>query len=181
MMPGPDRPAWVLFRRRRRMQSGSELRGGRGFRALDRSARFLGRRGGRGDSDHSKRVRVVSPSIAAAWRRAWRAAPTIVRDVAGGWTLVTKGAPETVLDRCVDVPGSARAALASEFAAGNRVVAVATRAVTGGPDTPAVADERDLTLLGLLVFLDPSKRDAAAALRRLATCTHRPHPATYRR
>ena len=42
-------------------------------------------------------------------------------------TLVTKGAPETVLERCVDVPAAARDALAAEFAAGNRVVAVATR------------------------------------------------------
>ncbi len=41
--------------------------------------------------------------------------------------MVTKGAPEIVLDRCVDVPAAAREALAAEFAAGNRVVAVATR------------------------------------------------------
>ena len=43
---------------------------------------------------------------------------------------MTKGAPETVLDRCLDVPQSARDALATEFAAGNRVVAVATRTAT---------------------------------------------------
>jgi hypothetical protein len=35
----------------------------------------------------------------------------------GAVTVVTKGAPETVLERCVDVPPSARAALAAEFAA----------------------------------------------------------------
>ena len=51
----------------------------------------------------------------------------LVRDRAGVLTMVTKGAPETVLDRCLNVPGAARDALAAEFAAGNRVVAVATR------------------------------------------------------
>lgn len=53
----------------------------------------------------------------------------LVRDNNGRSSLVTKGAPETVLDRCVDVPPEARDALAAEFAAGNRVVAVATRPV----------------------------------------------------
>ncbi|HYS34343.1 MAG TPA: magnesium-translocating P-type ATPase, partial [Pseudonocardiaceae bacterium] len=91
----------------------------------------------------------------------------LVRDDRGAVTLVTKGAPETVLERCVDVPPSARAALAAEFAAGNRVVAVATRSATD-VRAPTVADEYGLSLAGLLVFLDPPKADAAEALRRLA-------------
>jgi P-type Mg2+ transporter len=91
----------------------------------------------------------------------------VVRDAAGTATLVTKGAPETVLARCVDVPAAARDALAAEFAAGNRVVAVATRP-TAGPGAPTAADEHGLRLVGLLVFLDPPKEDAATALRRLA-------------
>ncbi len=91
----------------------------------------------------------------------------LVRDSANTITLVTKGAPETVLDRCVEVPGAARDALAAEFAAGNRVVAVATRpALDARP--PTAADENGLQLQGLLVFLDPPKQDAAAALQRLA-------------
>lgn len=96
----------------------------------------------------------------------------LVRDGAGATTLVTKGAPETVLDRCVDVPTAARTALEGEFAAGNRVVAVATRAVPAADSSPATgltaADEHDLVLSGLLVFADPPKPDAAAALARLA-------------
>jgi len=91
----------------------------------------------------------------------------LVRDAKGGLTLVTKGAPETVLDRCVDVPAQAREALDAEFAAGNRVVAVATR-ISQDPRPPTAEDERDLRLMGLLVFLDPPKLDAAEALRRLA-------------
>jgi Mg2+-importing ATPase len=96
-----------------------------------------------------------------------RMVSVLIRDSAGELTLVTKGAPETVLDRCVDVPAGARDALTAEFAAGNRVVAVATRP---GHDArpPTVDDEHDLHLAGLLVFLDPPKRDAAQALARLA-------------
>jgi P-type Mg2+ transporter len=96
-----------------------------------------------------------------------RMVSTLVKDAGGQLTLVTKGAPETVLDRCVDVPGAARDALAAEFAAGNRVVAVATRCASTSQGL-APGDEHDLHLAGLLVFLDPPKQDAAAALRRLA-------------
>ncbi|SDP38707.1 Mg2+-importing ATPase [Nakamurella panacisegetis] len=80
--------------------------------------------------------------------------------------MITKGAPETVLERCTEVSDSTRHALDAEFAAGNRVIAVAVRAA---PDAHrlSVTDERDLTLAGLLVFRDPPKPDAAHALRRL--------------
>ena len=92
----------------------------------------------------------------------------LVRDRAAALTLVTKGAPETVLDRCLGVPEAAREALAAEFAAGNRVVAVATRPVSSAR-APSAEDEHDLHLSGLLVFLDPPKQDAGAALHRLAS------------
>ena len=38
--------------------------------------------------------------------------------------LVTKGAPESILERCTDVTDQARQVLESEFGAGNRVVAI---------------------------------------------------------
>jgi Mg2+-importing ATPase len=96
-----------------------------------------------------------------------RLVSVLVRDQRGVQTMVTKGAPESVLQRCVDVPAAATAVLAEEFAAGNRVVAVATRPA---PDLTQLtpADEHDLRLAGLLVFLDPPKPDAAVALARLA-------------
>jgi len=85
----------------------------------------------------------------------------------GATIMVTKGAPEAVLERCAQVPEDARRALEAEFAAGNRVVAVATRpARTAAP--PTAADERGLHFAGLLVFMDPPKPDAAQALQRLA-------------
>jgi len=96
-----------------------------------------------------------------------RMVSVLVRDTEGQLTLVTKGAPETVLSRCVDVPAAARTALETEFAAGNRVVAVATRPGDDANQLSAL-DEHGLHLVGLLVFLDPPKQDAAAALRRLA-------------
>jgi Mg2+-importing ATPase len=96
-----------------------------------------------------------------------RMVSVLVRDSAGRSTLVTKGAPETVLDRCVDVPSALRTALATEFAAGNRVVAVAIRPIDAARQ-PTPADEQGLQLVGLLVFLDPPKQDAADALARLA-------------
>src|SRR5512135_1613901 len=81
--------------------------------------------------------------------------------------LITKGAPEEVLARCLDVPAAARTALDAEFAAGNRVVAVASRP-TPGRCTLDPRDESGLTLRGLLVFLDPPKPSARSALDRLA-------------
>ena len=96
-----------------------------------------------------------------------RMVSVLVEDAPGSFVVITKGAPETVLERCVDVSPEAMAALGAEFDAGNRVVAVATRTVQPGvvlgPD-----EEHGLQLAGLLVFLDPTKQDASEALRRLA-------------
>ncbi len=91
----------------------------------------------------------------------------LVRDTAGNRILITKGAPEAVLSRCVDLPERARDVLAAEFAAANRVIAIGTRAAAHSR-APTAADEHDLHLAGYLVFLDPPKADAARALERLA-------------
>ena len=85
----------------------------------------------------------------------------------GSATLVVKGSPEAIIARCRNVPPAMTDALTAEFAAGHRVIAVATRAATD-LHTITAADERDLDLIGLLVFLDPPKPDAADALGRLA-------------
>ena len=58
--------------------------------------------------------------------------------------------------------------LDEQFAAGARVVAVATRPAAAGQTSLADADERDLALAGFLVFSDPQKPGAAEALERLA-------------
>jgi Mg2+-importing ATPase len=85
---------------------------------------------------------------------------------AGEPVLVVKGAPESILDRCLDVPPASRAVAERLFAEGARVVAVATRPAPGLTE-PAAADERDLRLAGFLSFLDRPKTDAAASIARL--------------
>jgi P-type Mg2+ transporter len=80
--------------------------------------------------------------------------------------LITKGAPEAVLAACVDVSDETRRVLEREFAAGNRVVAIATRPATALTSvTPA--DEHDLHLAGYLSFLDQPKPSAARSIARL--------------
>jgi len=78
-------------------------------------------------------------------------------------TLYVKGAPDSVLDRCIRPVGAAEAA-AQLAARGLRVLAVAItdRAVPDG----ATADdaERDLTLLGLVGLEDPPRPGVEAAL-----------------
>ncbi|WP_020662109.1 magnesium-translocating P-type ATPase [Amycolatopsis benzoatilytica] len=96
-----------------------------------------------------------------------RLTSVLVDTPAGARILVTKGAPEAVLERCPGAPKAAAAVLETEFAAGHRVVAVATRSATGPPPLEP-SDERDLTLCGFLVFSDPPKASARTALRRLA-------------
>jgi Mg2+-importing ATPase len=91
---------------------------------------------------------------------------SVLVDEGTGPVLITKGAPESVLERCATVEERARAALQREFHSGNRVVAVATR---DAPGLVAIRpeDERELQLRGFLVFLDPPKASAKAALERL--------------
>ena len=69
----------------------------------------------------------------------------LVTDPAGKPLLITKGAPEVILDRCVSVPDAARTALEALFSAGARVVAVAARPAQG-LDTLTAKDEQGLTL-----------------------------------
>ena len=60
-----------------------------------------------------------------------------------GPRVVVKGAPEAVLARCRSVPDELRAQLDAHFAAGSRVVAVATRSLTAALP-PGPAWEQDL-------------------------------------
>lgn len=104
---------------------------------------------------------------------------TIVLEDAGRRLLVTKGAFAEVLDVCawINLDGKAttlsakdRKSLASFFQAkgqdGYRVLALATKEVELQADYTA-ADECDLVFGGFLLFLDPPKESAAAALRDL--------------
>jgi Mg2+-importing ATPase len=96
-----------------------------------------------------------------------RMTSALVRGPDGAVLIVVKGAPESVLARCTEVPPAAQTTLQAHFAEGSRVVAVATRPAAGSA-TLSPADEHDLHLAGFLVFRDPPKADAAASLQRLA-------------
>jgi P-type Mg2+ transporter len=95
-----------------------------------------------------------------------RMSSVLVMGADGVTTQITKGAPEDVLARCTDVGENLKSALSREFDGGSRVVAVATKPRPGATGLTA-NDERDMSIAGLLVFLDPPKTSAAAALRRL--------------
>ncbi|HEY5121720.1 MAG TPA: magnesium-translocating P-type ATPase [Acidimicrobiales bacterium] len=93
-------------------------------------------------------------------------ASVLVRDAAGVSLMVTKGAPEVVLERCLNVDDTVHQALNALFADGERVVAVASRAgVTGS--TLSGTDEVGLTFEGFLTFADKPKVDAGASLATL--------------
>lgn len=93
---------------------------------------------------------------------------TVLVDLTTGERLVVvKGAPEDVMRMCSVIPAGARAVLDAEYAAGGRVVAVATRNGSG-LESLAAAVENGLALRGFLVFLDRPKQDARASLDELA-------------
>ncbi len=95
-----------------------------------------------------------------------RLAAVLVEDERGARQVIVKGAPEIVLARCASVVPQASAVLDAQFAAGSRVIAVATRAADGRT-TLSSGDEHDLELAGFLVFVDRPKVDAREALDRL--------------
>jgi Mg2+-importing ATPase len=91
---------------------------------------------------------------------------TVLADGPDGRVLITKGAPEGVAECACTVDPELDAVLSGLFRDGSRVVSVATRPA---PDVTAVtaADERDLKIVGVLVFRDEPKATAADAVRRL--------------
>jgi Mg2+-importing ATPase len=97
-----------------------------------------------------------------------RLASVLVQRPDGSREIVAKGAPEVVLAHSLPPAERAQAVLDEQFAAGSRVVAVATRSADGKTNLTA-EDEHDLELVGFLTFLDPPKADAAEALARLHT------------
>ncbi len=93
-------------------------------------------------------------------------ASVLVEDPDGSLLVVTKGAPEVVLERCRHVPDGARSVLKALFSEGARVVAVATRPAAQMTSL-TVADEQNLELAGFLTFADRPKADAGASIAQL--------------
>ena len=95
--------------------------------------------------------------------------------------LISKGAPEEVLRICssVDHEGTVHPlteedthrinALYDSFSAdGFRTLAVCYRNLVGSQNQFAVSDEEDMTLIGLITFLDPPKESAKESIDLLA-------------
>ena len=93
-------------------------------------------------------------------------ASVLVRGAGGQRLVITKGAPEVVLDRCADVPAGARPALDALFRQGARVVAVASRPA-GDAEALTTVAEHGLALDGFLAFADRPKPEAGAAVAQL--------------
>ncbi len=94
------------------------------------------------------------------------------------YLLISKGAPESIFSRCqyADISGetkpisSVKEAIDDKFfrlsELGYRILAVGSRQIEYR-SSYSVEDEKDLTLLGFLIFTDPPKKDAHEAIERL--------------
>lgn len=103
----------------------------------------------------------------------------VVADAAGARQLITKGALDKILDRCVSVGDQAaaldagwRAQIEARYdewsAQGYRVLGVATRQVELRQTSYTRADECGLCFAGFLLFMDPPKADVRQTLVDLA-------------
>ncbi|MER6352095.1 magnesium-translocating P-type ATPase [Streptomyces sp. NPDC001634] len=100
-----------------------------------------------------------------------RLTTAVVRGRLGTHTLVVKGAPEAVLERCVLDPGERDRLLAlaaHEADDGLRLLAIATADRPARTRSCTPADERGLTFRGFVAFRDALAPTAAQALRDLA-------------
>jgi Ca2+-transporting ATPase len=140
-------------------------------------------------------VEAAAPRVAELAFDSERKRMTTVHAVEAQFVAYTKGAPESVLPRCIDalVADGGRgidadtllARAARMAAAGQRVLAIAMRS---WPEIPRVEDtdavECDLTLLGLVGLIDPPRPEAAEAVQACKSAGITPvmitgdHPAT---
>jgi Mg2+-importing ATPase len=94
------------------------------------------------------------------------------------YTLISKGAPESIFSKCkyadlsgriesiTDVHKTINDKFYNLSELGYRIVAVASRKVER-KTSYSLEDERDMTLLGFLIFTDPPKKDAHEAIEKL--------------
>ncbi|MET7732632.1 cation-translocating P-type ATPase [Streptomyces sp. NPDC005402] len=98
--------------------------------------------------------------------------------------LVLKGAPETVLPACADLPADASERAHSLAADGLRVLAVARRPLDGDEKTALEEPLRDLEFVGLLALADVARETSPDLVRGLREAGVRPvvltgdHPQT---
>lgn len=106
---------------------------------------------------------------------------------ANGWCIYIKGAPESVIERCINADATAVAKqISTDWAQqGLRVLAIARREGSGEfVELNADTIERNLTLIGLVGLIDPPREEALNAVAECRAAGIRPlmitgdHPAT---
>ena len=98
-----------------------------------------------------------------------------VHEMAGGFLLVTKGAVDVLLDRCVIPPEERRAVekVNEDFSAtGLRVLAFACRRIERA--SVSLEDENGLDFLGLIAMMDPPREESRAAVAECIAAGIRP-------
>ncbi|MCI1734478.1 MAG: magnesium-translocating P-type ATPase [Bacilli bacterium] len=104
----------------------------------------------------------------------------VVKDASGKTQMITKGAVEEILSissfadiNGVTVPltpeilSRARETIQSYARQGFRIIAVAQKTNPSAVGAFSVSDEKDMVLIGYLVFFDPPKKSTASALKTL--------------
>jgi len=106
---------------------------------------------------------------------------SIIATGKSGKVIVSKGAPEEILHVCTSVEtdgavqpltDAGRACIVALYqslsADGFRALAVCYRTLDPGTASFSIADEKEMTLVGLVTFIDPPKESARESLRMLA-------------
>jgi len=110
-----------------------------------------------------------------------RRAVSILARMDGAPLLITKGAPEAVLEKATyyqrgdgsvaELDSASRKQIQSihdRFAKdGNRLLAIATKTMPTDCESTGLADEQELVFRGFCAFIDPPKESAATAIKRL--------------
>ena len=93
---------------------------------------------------------------------------SVLADRNGQRLLITKGAPEAILDRCADVPDERPPRARPPSSPPATAWSPSPPGSLPSSTTLTADDEHDLHLAGFLVFLDQPKPSAAASIARLA-------------
>jgi len=105
------------------------------------------------------------PRVAEMPFDAERKCMSTVHRAEDGYWLYVKGAPETVLPRCRELPADVGTVLEEMAAAGLRVMAFARRRLAALPSSAEAAElERELEFIGLAGLHDPPRPEARQAV-----------------
>ncbi|MBI2984362.1 MAG: HAD-IC family P-type ATPase [Candidatus Kerfeldbacteria bacterium] len=100
----------------------------------------------------------------------FRRRTTVAVTRGGQWRIISRGAPEVILEHCTGLTWPARQEWLSWIEAvgrqGRRIMAVAERFFSTNPGPSDLEDEHGLSLVGMIAFHDPLKPTAASAVER---------------